>query len=292
MNDRSDNKNNDLDFSNTMKNLNAELVLRNFSPKTVKAYSYHVKKFLEFTKKNPLNITKNDVRDYLVYLSSSKEVKPATFNLILSSLTFYFENAMKRRMKIDFKRAKLEQNIPTVISREDVLKLINACSNIKHRLLIEVMYSSGLRVSECLALKIKDLNLDKNYGIVKRGKGNKDRYFMIGKRLKEDIELYLSSRAGNDKSNIYLFPDHVGHLCVRTAQCVLQNAKKNARLGYRVYCHALRSSFATHLLEDGVDIHTVQKLLGHSNIRTTLAYIKYSPKQISSIKNPLDRLFE
>jgi len=289
MNDRSDNKNNDLDFSNTIKNLNAELVLRNFSPKTVSAYKYHTLKFLQYTKKNPLSITKSDVRDYLVYLSSSKEVKPATFNLILSSLTFYFENAMKRRMKIDFKRAKLEQNIPTVISREDIVKLIEACSNIKHRLLIEVMYSSGLRVSECLALKIKDLNLDKNYGIVKRGKGNKDRYFMIGKRLKQDIELYLNTRNDN---NPYLFRDHTGHLCVRTAQCVLQNAKKKAHLNYRVYCHALRSSFATHLLEDGVDIHTVQKLLGHSNIRTTLAYIRYSPKQLQSIRNPLDRLLE
>jgi site-specific recombinase XerD len=275
----------DVDYSQYLKNLKAEMILRNMSRGSIRTYMFHNVKFLDFMKKTPKNITKKDIKDYLLYLAADKEVRPATFNIILTSLKFFYGDVLKRRFKVDFKRAKLDKHIPTVLTKEEILRMIKVTTNIKHKILIEMLYSAGLRVSECLRLKIEHLDLEDKRGIVRRGKGRKDRYFIMSDMAVDDINEFLKKRRGN---NPYLFDDHKGYLGVRSAQQIIKKAAKKAGINKRVFCHALRSSFATHLIEKGVDIHKVQRLLGHQRISTTTMYIKTSSMFLDEIKSPLD----
>jgi len=275
-----------VDYTDYLKNLKAEMILRNMSGASVETYMYHNTKFLEFMKKTPKNITKEDIKDYLLYLAADKEVRPATFNIILTSLKFFYGDVLQRRFKVDFKRAKLDKHIPVVLSKEEILSMIDNTKNLKHRILIEMLYGGGLRVGECLRLKIANLDLENKRGIIRRGKGRKDRYFILPEIALNDIKKFLKTRRDN---NPYLFNDHGSHLCVRSAQSIVKRVAKKAGINKRVFCHALRSSFATHLIEQGVSIHKVQQLLGHERISTTTMYIKTSPMFLDNIKSPLDQ---
>jgi len=272
-----------------LRNLIADLRLRNYSKRTIDSYVYHNNKFLEFVDKSPKEVSKEDIKQYLSYLAINKEVEPATFNLILSSIKFYYEEVLKKRFKLDFKRAKLDKHLPTVIAREEMKQMIEATSNLKHKLVIIILYSSGLRVSEALSLKINNLYLENKRGIIRKGKGKKDRYFVLSEIAVDYIRKFLKTR----KDNIpYLFIDHQGHLSVRSAQVIVKKSAKKAGIKKRVFCHALRSSFATHLIEDKVPITTVQKLLGHKNIKTTLGYINTSSQFLDNVISPLDRIMK
>ena len=276
-------------YAPVLKNLIADLRLRNYSKRTIDSYFYHNNKFLEFVDKNPKNVSKEDIKKYLSYLAINKEVKPATFNLILSSIKFYYEEVLKKRFKLDLKRAKLGKSLPVVISRKEIKQMIEVTSNQKHKLLITVLYSAGLRVSECLSLKIDHISLENKSGIIRKGKGNKDRFFKLSEFAVNLIKRYIEKRNDN---NPYLFKDHQGHLSVRSAQVIVKKAAKNAGIKQRVFCHALRSSFATHLIEDKVPINIVQKLLGHKNINTTLGYLNTSASFMDNVESPLDKIMK
>ncbi|MBA3064640.1 tyrosine-type recombinase/integrase, partial [Candidatus Woesearchaeota archaeon] len=147
------------------------------------------------------------------------------------------------------------------------------------------MYSSGLRVSECVSIKTEDLNLQEKMGLIKSGKGKKDRNIILSRKLVSDLTEYLANR--ND-DNPYVFPVKDKHISVRQAQNVVHDAAKKAGIQKRVFCHALRSSFATHLLENGTDIRIIQELLGHSNIQTTERYTRVSKAQLKKVTSPFD----
>lgn len=276
-------------YAPVLKNLIADLRLRNYSKRTIDSYFYHNNKFLEFVDKSPKDVSKEDIKKYLSYLAINKEVKPATFNLILSSIKFYYEEVLKKRFKLDLKRAKLGKSLPVVISRKEIKQMIEVTSNQKHKLLITVLYSAGLRVSECLSLKIDHISLENKSGIIRKGKGNKDRFFKLSEFAVNLIKRYIEKRNDN---NPYLFKDHQGHLSVRSAQVIVKKAAKNAGIKQRVFCHALRSSFATHLIEDKVPINIVQKLLGHKNINTTLGYLNTSASFMDNVESPLDKIMK
>lgn len=276
-------------YASVLKNLIVDLRLRNYSKRTIDSYFYHNNKFLEYFDKSPKYVTKDDIKQYLIFLATNKEVEPATFNLILSSIKFYYEEVLKKRFKVDFKRAKLGKSLPTVISRKEIKQMIEVTSNLKHKLLITVLYSSGLRVSECLSLRINHILSENRSGIIRRGKGNKDRFFKLSEFAVNLVNKHLEKRKDN---NLYLFNDHQGHLSVRSAQVIVKKAAKKAGIRRRVFCHALRSSFATHLIEDKVPITTVQKLLGHKNIKTTLGYLNTSSRFMDDVVSPLDKIMK
>lgn len=276
-------------YAPVLRNLVADLRLRNYSGRTIDSYVYHNNKFLEYFDKSPKYVTKDDIKQYLTFLATNKEVEPTTFNLILSSIKFYYEEVLKKRFKVDFKRAKLGKSLPTVITRKEIKQMIEVTSNLKHKLLITVLYSSGLRVSECLSLRINHISLENRSGIIRKGKGNKDRFFKLSEFAVNLVNKYLEKRKGN---NPYLFNDHQGHLSVRSAQKIVKDAAKKAGIKKRVFCHALRSSFATHLIEDKVSITTVQKLLGHKNIKTTLGYLNTSASFLDDVVSPLDKIMK
>ena len=268
-----------------LKKLETELKLRGFTQATQKAYMEHNSKFLNFIKKQPEQITEDDLKLYLADLISERKQKPASVNLTISALKFFYKDLLRKDIFSNIKPPKSEKKIPTVLSKDEIKQLLDAITNDKHKLLVELLYSSGLRVSEAVKMKIDDLNLKEKMGKVISGKGKKDRHIIISNNVIEHINNYLKDRKEDSE---YLFPSEKSHITVRMAQKVVNKSAKKAGIKKRVFCHALRSSFATHLLEAGTDIRVIQVLLGHSSISTTERYVKVSTEQLKKVKSPLD----
>lgn len=267
--------------------LETELRIRGFSNRTVDSYLYHNKNFLNFIKKEPNQVTEQEAKKYLAYLISDKKYSPRSSNLALSSLKFFYTEILQNPAFNAVKAPKLEKKLPTVLTKDEIKKLLNTVYNPKHNLLIEFMYSSGLRVSECVNLKIDDLDISEKMGKIKHGKGNKERYIILSDKLIRHFNDYISKKKDNSQ---YIFSVNGRPITVRQAQKVVKDAAKKAGIKKRVFCHALRSSFATHLLEAGTDIRVIQELLGHSDLSTTQIYTKVSTQQLKKVKSPLDIL--
>jgi len=175
--------------------------------------------------------------------------------------------------------------LPVVLSRSEIKKIINSIENRKHKLLISLSYGAGLRVSEAINLKIKDINLEELTIHLKNAKGNRDRITVFPEKLKTDLREFFALKHTND----YIFTsERGGKLTERTAQKIFEIAIKKANVGKDATFHSLRHGFAAHLLENGVDIRYVQELLGHQNIRTTQLYTKVTNPSIKKIKSPLE----
>ena len=267
--------------------LETELKIRGFTARTVGSYTYNVKKFLEFLKNDPKEAAENDAKRYIAHLMSDKKYMPSSVNLAISSLKFFYREILQNPAFNSVKAPKLEKKLPTVLTKEEIRKLLGVIGNPKHRLLVEFLYSSGLRVSECVNLRTDDLDLSEKMGKIRHGKGNKERYIILSDNLILHLNEYLKSKKD---STSYIFSVKNHPITARQAQKVVKEAAKKAGIKKRVFCHALRSSFATHLLEAGTDIRVIQELLGHSNLSTTQIYTKVSTQQLKKVKSPLDSL--
>ena len=192
---------------------------------------------------------------------------------------------MKSKVAIEIKFAKTASKLPIVLSRAEIEKILLVINNKKHNLMIALAYSGGLRVSEIINLKVKDVCLAELTIHIKDAKGNKDRITLLPEKLIGDVEKLIA----NKKLNDYIFPsERGGKLTERTAQKVFETALKKAGIKKEATFHSLRHSFATHLLENGVDVRFVQELLGHANIRTTQIYTKVTNPMLRKIKSPLE----
>ncbi len=273
---------------NISRALEMELHIRGASNRTIKTYIYNNKKFLEFIGKSPRSVSKDDVKKYLIFLKL-KGVANNTLSQVIASLKFYYQNVLNRKIFYGIRYPPRGRKLPTVLTKQEIRNMISSIKNQKHKLLIKIVYGSGLRVSELAKLKISDLDLDQGIIHVKCGKRRKDRNTIIPKSLIEELKFYLKSRKDN---NLYLFPGikENQHLSVRSVQKIVKHAAELAGIKKRVYVHALRHSFATHLLEDGIDIKNIAELLGHSRLDTTLIYLHTSTKYLKGIKSPLDGL--
>jgi len=185
------------------------------------------------------------------------------------------------------KTPKIPKHIPVVLTKDEIRKLIDSAGSYKSKVIIQFFYSSGLRLSELIKLKITDLELKEKIGWVRKGKGNKDRLFLLSENLIKELEKYISTLDINEK---YLFPGQKTHISPRNVQKIVDNAARRANLTKKVHPHMLRHCFATHLLESGVDIRKIQELLGHSNLQTTQIYTSVSKEELKKVKNPLDLL--
>jgi site-specific recombinase XerD len=271
-----------------MYNLERELKIRGFSRKTIKAYLHYNRKFLNFARKSPKEIANEDIKRYLEYLAD-KKLSNTTLNLAINALKFYYTQVLKRKFFFDIKHPKKEKRLPVVLTKDEIRRMLEVTENLKHKLLMEIMYASGLRVSEIIKLKIKDIDLEEGIIRVNLGKGKKDRQTILSKRAIEDLKMYLQKRNDN---NPYVFPgaQNKGHLSTRSVQKIVLRTAKLAGIKKDISCHSLRHSFATHLLEKGVDIRYIQKLLGHKRLETTQIYTKVSTQKLKEIESPLDDL--
>src|SRR3989338_418512 len=206
--------------------LETELKIRGFSKRTVDAYVYNAKKFLEFTKKELQAVDEDDAKKYIAYLMTELKYRPSSVNLALSSLKFFYNEILQNRAFNGLKATKLEKKLPTVLTKEEVKKLLASAENPKHKLLIEFMYSSGLRVSECVSIKIDDLDLNEKIGKIKHGKGNKERYIILSDNLISHLNDYISKKSD---SGPYIFSVRGRPITTRQAQKVVSGTAKKAR---------------------------------------------------------------
>jgi site-specific recombinase XerD len=261
--------------------------LRNFSPKTQTAYLAAVTNLAMHYMKSPQEISQVEVEDYLLYLKKERKLSYSTRNQAISGLKFFYNETLKNPdMVLQLPRKKTPVKLPEVLSIDEVKRVINAPSNIKHRMILMTTYSAGLRVSELVRLKPRHIVSSRMLILVEDGKGVKDRYTILSKNLLENLRNYWQSH----RPTKWLFPstDQQRHISRSTAQKLFVNAKKKAGVSKGRGIHTLRHSFATHLLEAGYDISTIQKLLGHRHLSTTLIYIHVSKRLISAVKSPLD----
>ncbi len=258
---------------------------RRYSERTVKIYLYCIHRFLSWTKKALGKVSKLHVRRFLEHLSD-KGLTGNTMNTYHMAIRFLFEEVLDKRMWIEVKYSKVPERLPVFLTKEELARLFDAIENPKHKLMAQLMYSAGLRVSELIDLRIKDLDVDNGYGFVRHGKGNKDRIFIISEKLKPDIKALIDG--ASPESN--LFTSNRGEKYdVRSLQQILKQAKNRAKIEKRVTPHVLRHSFATHLIENGYAVTDVQALLGHKSPETTFVYLHTASPQLIKIKSPLDQ---
>lgn len=269
-----------------LKKLETELRLRGFSQRTVDTYLKQNKLFLDYIKKKPSQVTEDDIKDYLVDVMTNKKLSARTASLKKSALKFFYDNVLDKKI-VTLKTPKIPKSIPEVLTKDEIKDLIDAAGSKKTKLIIKFLYSTGLRVSELINLKLNDLALKQKEGWVRKGKGSKDRFFKIPDSLTKDIEDYIKTL---DNEEIYLFPGKNNTLSARNIQKIIQKAAERAGIKKEVSPHKLRHSYATHLLDNGVDIRMIQELLGHSNLSTTQIYTHVSKEQLKKIKSPLDSL--
>jgi integrase/recombinase XerD len=270
-----------------LKKLETELKLRGFSKQTSRMYLFYNRKFLEFIKKNPETITDEDIKEFLASKISDDLLSNSSVALIKASLKFFYTDMLGKNMSL-IKTPKASKKLPVVLTRQEIKDLIDNTENIKHRLLIELLYSTGLRLSECINLQYSDLDLNDGTGWVRLGKGAKDRIFIVSDMFKKDLLAYMEKKGAGGKG--YIFVVNGRKMSPRGIQHAIKVSAQRAGIDKPVHVHTLRHSFATHLLENGVDIRKIQKLLGHSNLQTTQIYTQVSNEEIKKIKSPLDML--
>jgi len=268
----------------SLKKIQEEMLLRNYSRKTIKSYLYYIAEYLQFVKSKKF-ISKNDAVRAFLLKKQKKKLSPQTINLALNSIKFLYREILKSPRKIDIRFAKRSKKLPIILSRREIKRIISAIANSKHRLLLSLAYGSGLRVSEIVNLKVKDIALKELTIHIKNAKGKKDRITIFSEKLKIDIQSLI---AGKKKNDLLLESNRGRKLSTRTAQKVFEKALKLAKIKKDATFHSLRHSFATHLLENGTDVRYVQELLGHQNIRTTQLYTKITTPNLKNIKSPLD----
>ncbi len=263
--------------------LKNELKIRGFSPMTVRNYSFFVDKFLQKNGKKPEELDEDDAKAYLSAMFESKSKN--TIMLAAASLKFFYVEILKKSFA-QVRMPKKDKSLPEVLSKEEVKKMIEGADNLKSRLIISMLYSSGLRVSELVNLKVDDLDFNEKIGWVRKGKGSKDRIFSVSENLAGELKEYLGMKADSRK---YLFSIEKP-LTTRNIQKIIKGTRARAGINKKVTPHTLRHSFATHLLEQGTDIRMIQALLGHASLSTTQMYTHISNEQIKKVKNPFDGL--
>ncbi len=245
--------------------------------------------FLEFySGKDPVDITEADIREYLLYLIEEKEVSMSYQNQAINAIKFYYEQVLGRPVKTYYiQRPKTGRKLPNVLSEQEVQMILKHTANIKHKAILSLIYSAGLRRGELINLKPADIDSKRMYVKIRGGKGDKDRYSILSEKVLELLRKYFREY----KPKEWLFEGQFGGQYSATSiQHILKDAVHRAGIRKRVTVHTLRHCFATHLLEHGVDLRYIQELLGHQSPKTTEIYTHITQRGLGKIKSPLDNL--
>lgn len=262
-----------------------ELKLQRKSENTIKSYLMSVSQLAKYYGRPPEKISREEVRDFFYFLINDRKLATATINTKVAGIQFFYQHVMQQP-KFDLKvKCKRTGRLPEPLSRDEVAKILDSVTNIKHRVMLMTTYSAGLRVSEVVNLEVKDIHSDRMLIHIRQSKRDKDRFTILSERLLQELRNYwLISRP--DK---WLFPNHKGLPLSRTAlQLTFYRAKKKTGIIHGHGIHCLRHSFATHLLEAGVDLTIIARLLGHRSISTTSRYLHVTSKHVQGIRSPLD----
>ena len=266
-----------------------DLRIRNYAPTTVDCYVRSVAEFAAYFNKPPDKLGAEEIRRWQLYLLNEKKVRPSTYIQAICGLRFFYRHTLHRKFDIDrIPMPRREKKLPVILSREEVKALLTAPTNLGHRAILAAMYGAGLRVSEVTRLNVHDLDRGRGVIWVRGGKGRKDRQVMLAPPLREVLAAYWRWKRPRE----WLFPGGKAG-CPLTTKAVFFTCRKAAKLAAipkPVHPHSLRHAFATHLLDDGVNLVVIQKLLGHSYIKTTARYLHVTDAAIRSTRSPLEML--
>jgi integrase/recombinase XerD len=271
-----------------------ELQRRNYTPETARCYILAVKQFALYFGKSPDLLGAEELRRFQLYLLTEKKLAPATVELRMSALRFLYKKTLKRR-DIDFDDMpfpKKPRKLPVILSPNEVVLVINAAWNLMHRTILMVLYGTGMRRTEARLLKVEDIDRELMVIHIRNGKGSRDRDVPLTPKLREALREYYRWK----RPRVYLFPSTQGHLgddqpvSDKTIWNVCRMAAKRAGINKNIGPHSLRHSYATHLLDAGADLRTIQFLLGHARLEHTLIYLHLSKRRLHATVNPLEQL--
>jgi site-specific recombinase XerD len=272
-----------------------QLVLAGFSPRTRKVYLGHARRFFEWLEHDEIDPSAQEIgladrtSQYLLYLVETRRVSRSYHSQAVSALRVLLDKVYRQpRIAQTIPRPRRERHLPRVLNKEETARFLAELKNPKHRALVMLAYSAGLRVSEVVRLRSEDLDVARGLLRVRQGKGAKDRYTLLSEHALEAVRVYREAF----QPQLWLFPGQTPerHYTTRSVQKVVKACADRAGLGRRITPHTLRHSFATHLLEGGTDLRYIQELLGHQSSRTTEIYTHVTNTRLASIRNPLDEL--
>lgn len=269
-----------------------ELQRHNYSPETIRLYLFAVKDFARYFKKRPDLLTQEHMREFQLHLLKERKLSLETVAGRVTALRFFFVKVLKRPYEeLDLVYPKLPHRLPTVLSEEEVTKLIESASSAYHRVILTALYATGMRRAELARLKVSDIDSARMVIHVRQGKGGKDRDVTLSPRLLEILRDYWKWR----KPQVYLFPSLLRPrpdkpITDKTIWYAVREAARRAGIKKRITPHTLRHSWATHLLERGTDLKTIQVLLGHADLEATTIYLHLSQRHLQSMSNPVDTL--
>jgi len=265
-----------------------DMTARRFSEKVQKAYVRHVRTFAAFLGRSPDTATSEDHRRFQLHMAQ-QQISPGSINAAIAALRFFFNVTLERPDLVRPLRTVNEpRRAPVVLSQEEVARLLEAAPGLKYKAALSVAYGAGLRVSEVANLKVSDIDSERMTLRVEQGKGQRDRYVMLSPQLLELLRDWWHAA----RPQVWLFPGQnpINPMTARQLNRAVHAAKDLAGISKRVSPHTLRHSFATHLLEQGVDIRVIQVLLGHAKLETTALYTRVAVNTVRDIKSPLERL--
>jgi integrase/recombinase XerD len=265
-----------------------KLEIARYSPNSINTYLNATKQlFLHFPAKHPNDLRTEDIEAYQYHLARGK-ASNSYLNQVVNAVRYYYKDVLGDATRVSFiERPRKERKLPTVLSEEEVGSLLRAVDNLKHRCILMLIYSAGLRLSELINLRLPDVATDRNQLVVRGGKGNKDRITLLSTKVMVPLQEYLKTYT----PKVHLFEGaNAGPYSPRSVQQVFHRAKDKAGITTPATVHTLRHSFATHLLEKGTDLRYIQTLLGHSSSKTTEIYTHVSTKALGKIRSPLDDL--
>ena len=269
--------------------LEKQLHLQRYRWSTIKSYKSNFKKFLLFfPERNPAEIQKEEIRKYLLCLINQKEISESMQNSVINAIKAYYEMVLKdEKMYFYDLRPRKSKKLPNVLTEEEVIRLLKSVENLKHKCILMLIYSGGLRISEAVNLQMTDIKRDKNCIFVRDAKGKKDRYTLLSQKALEMLQTYYKQY----RPEYWLFEGQDGgRYSTRSIQSFLKRAVKASKINPLTTAHTLRHSFATHLLEKGVDLRYIQELLGHASPKTTEIYTHITRKGMEKLQSPLDGL--
>ena len=272
------------------KRMEADMLVRGMSPRTRESYVASVADLAKFYKRSPDQVNEEQVQRYLLHLIEDRKLAWSSVNVAASALKFFYRVTLKRKeTEFSIPGPRQPQRLPQILSPEEVMRLIEAAANPKHRALLLTAYAAGLRLSEVCRLRVSDIDSNRMTLRIEQGKGAKDRYALLSPRLLKELRTYWLGYRPRE----WLFPsarDGAQPLGRHTVHRIFHRAKAAAGITKRGGIHGLRHAFATHMLEGGVNVHTIQQLMGHSDLGTTTRYFHVARKHLAKTPSPLELL--